>query len=44
MNYESSYNREESWDKNDQVELENEMEKIEEDMKDKHNNSMNVNR
>ena len=44
MNYESSYNREDSWDKNDQVELENEMEKIEEDMKDKDNNSMNVNR
>ena len=44
MNYESSYNREESWDKNDQVELENKMEKIEEDMKDKDNNSMNVNR
>ena len=42
MNYESTYNREESWDKNDQEEFENEMEKIEDKMKD--NNSMNVDR
>ena len=44
MNYESTYNREESWDKNDQEEFENEMEKIEDEMKDKDNNSMNVDR
>ena len=42
MNYDSNYNREENWDKNDQEEFENEMEKIEEGMKDKDNNSMNV--
>ena len=33
MNYDSSYNREENWDKNDQEEFENEMEKIEDEMK-----------
>ena len=42
MNYESTYNREECWDRNDQEEFENEMEKIEDEMKDKDNNSMNV--
>ena len=44
MNYESSYNREENWDKNDQEKFENEMENIEDEMKDKDNNSMNVER
>ena len=44
MNYDSNYNREESWDKNDKEEFENEMEKIEDEMKDKDNNSMNVDR
>ena len=44
MNYESTYNREESWDKNDQEEFENEMEKIEDEIKDKDNNSMNADR
>ena len=42
MNYENSYNWEEIWNKNDQEEFENEMEKIEDEMKDKDNNSMNV--
>ena len=42
MNYESTYNREESCDRIDQEEFENEMEKIEDEMKDKDNNSMNV--
>ena len=44
MNYDSNCNREEIWDKNDQEEFENEMEKIEEGMKDKDNNSMNFDR
>ena len=42
MNYENSYNREEIWKKNDQEDFENEMEKIEDEMKDKDNKSMNV--
>ena len=33
INYESRYNREKSWDKNDQEEFENEMKKIEEEIK-----------
>ena len=44
MNYDRHNEREENWNKDDQEEFEKEMERIEEGMNSKDNNSMNVDR
>ena len=44
MNYDRHNEREENWNKDDQEEFEKEMERIEDGMNSKDNNSMNIDR